>query len=101
VAASHGTPHPVDAHAHGHAAQPDHEVSHGPADTGHGHHAQDQDAHGHGPWHGPHESPSPMTFPLMALAVGAIVAGFFGVPAALGGPNTIGRFLEPSFTASR
>ncbi len=37
--------------------------------------------HGHGPWHGPHESPSPMTFPLLALAVGAIVAGFVGIPA--------------------
>jgi NADH-quinone oxidoreductase subunit L len=102
VAATHRTVHPADAHAHGHAAQPDHEVSHGPADTGHGHHAQavDDHGHGHGPWHGPHESPSPMTFPLMALAVGAIVAGFFGVPAALRGSNAIEHFLEPSFTAS-
>lgn len=41
-----------------------------------------------------------MTFPLMALAVGAIVAGFFGVPAALGGGNAIEHFLEPSFTPS-
>jgi len=41
-----------------------------------------------------------MTFPLMALAVGAIVAGFFGIPAALGGGNAIERFLEPSFTPS-
>ena len=41
-----------------------------------------------------------MTFPLMALAVGAIVAGFIGVPAALGGGNAIERFLEPSFLAS-
>jgi NADH-quinone oxidoreductase subunit L len=40
-----------------------------------------------------------MTLPLMALAVGALVAGFVGVPAALGGPNTIEHFLEPSFTA--
>jgi NADH-quinone oxidoreductase subunit L len=36
----------------------------------------------------------------MALAVGAIVAGFFGVPAALGGANRIEHFLEPSFVAS-
>src|SRR5205814_4415864 len=60
------------------------------------------DAHagpGHGPWHGPHESPSAMTFPLRALAVGAIVAGLVGVPAALGGGNTIEPFPEPSFTA--
>ena len=56
--------------------------------------------HGHGPWHGPHESPTAMTFPLMALAVGALVAGFFGIPAALGGGNAIEHFLEPSFTAS-
>jgi NADH-quinone oxidoreductase subunit L len=41
-----------------------------------------------------------MTFPLMALAVGAIVAGFIGIPAALGGANAIEHFLEPSFTAS-
>jgi NADH-quinone oxidoreductase subunit L len=57
--------------------------------------------HGHGAWHGPHESPTAMTFPLMALAVGAIVAGFVGIPQAIGGGNTIERFLEPSFTAER
>jgi NADH-quinone oxidoreductase subunit L len=59
----------------------------------------DPHAHGHGPWHGPHESPIPMTFPLMALALGAIVAGLVGIPAALGGGNAIEHFLEPSFTA--
>ena len=42
-----------------------------------------------------------MTYPLLALAVGAIVAGFVGVPAALGGSNAIEHFLEPSFTAQR
>jgi len=31
--------------------------------------------------------------------VGAIVAGLFGIPAALGGGNAIEHFLEPSFTA--
>ncbi len=40
-----------------------------------------------------------MTYPLMVLAIGAIVAGFVGWPAALGGANTIEHFLEPSFTA--
>jgi len=40
-----------------------------------------------------------MTFPLMALALGAIVAGWVGIPAAFG-PNLIEHFLEPSFTAS-
>src|SRR5205085_9356227 len=71
-----------DAHGRGHGAAHD-------ADAG----------HGHGPWHGPHESPSPMTYPLMALAIGAMVAGLIGIPAALGGGNTIEHFLEPSFTA--
>ena len=112
TAALHGVPHPADPHAHGQAHKKDHEVTHGPAEP-HGH-LPDEDraarapgvkkddahgGHGHGAWHGPHESPPPMTFPLMALAVGAIVAGFVGVPAALGGNNAIEHFLEPSFTA--
>jgi NADH-quinone oxidoreductase subunit L len=97
VAAAHGVGHPADPHAHGQAQRADHEVSHGPAD-GHGHAGHDAGhGHGHGPWHGPHESPRAMTFPLQALAVGAIVAGFIGVPAALGGGNAIEHFLEPSF----
>ncbi len=81
-----------EAAGHGHAA-PVHDARPAHGDAAHG------GGHGHGAWHGPHESPTSMTFPLMALAVGAIVAGFFGVPAALGGPNTIEHFLEPSFTA--
>jgi NADH-quinone oxidoreductase subunit L len=108
VAATHGAPHPGDPHAHGQAHRADHEVTHGPAEPhdtvgGHGQGAHAHDAaggHGHGPWHGPHESPPPMTWPLMALAVGAVVAGIFGIPAALGGSNEIEHFLEPSFTAA-
>ena len=38
-----------------------------------------------------------MTVPLMVLAVGAIAAGFIGIPAALGGNNAIEHFLEPSY----
>jgi NADH-quinone oxidoreductase subunit L len=85
--------------AHGHAAHA-HDDPH--AHDAHGHapaHDDHGGGHGHGPWHGPHESPAPMTFPLQALAIGAIVAGFIGIPAALGGGNTIEHFLEPSFTA--
>src|SRR3954470_22452110 len=112
VAATHGVKHPADPHAHGQAHKKDHEVSHGPAEPhdhatdrdhgrdAHGAHDDHGAGHGHGPWHGPHESPTPMTFPLMALAVGAIVAGFAGIPVALGGNNAIEHFLEPSFTAS-
>ena len=64
----------------------------GTSDQGHG-----DDAHG--AWHGPHESPGVITWPLMVLASGAIVAGFVGVPAALFGSNWIEHFLEPSFTS--
>lgn len=41
-----------------------------------------------------------MTVPLMALAVGAIVAGFVSIPPALGGNAGLEHFLSPSFTAS-
>jgi NADH-quinone oxidoreductase subunit L len=102
VAAVHGVPHPTDAHAHGQAHKPEHEVSHGLADDHDAGHVADEDAkgHGHWPWHGPQESPQAMTLPLMALAVGAIVAGFVGVPPALGGGAVLEHFLEPSFIAA-
>jgi NADH-quinone oxidoreductase subunit L len=72
----------------------------GPAWEAHGHGQGGHDDHAHRAWHGPHESPRIMTVPLMALAVGALVAGFVGVPHALGGNNAVERFLEPSFVAS-
>ena len=56
-------------------------------------------ADAHPAWHGPHEAPGAMTVPLMALAVGTIVAGFIGIPPALGGTNAIEHFLAPSFVA--
>ena len=87
--------------AAGHDTHAAHDA-HGVHDAHAAHDAHDDHGggHGHGAWHGPHESPTPMTFPLMALAVGAIVAGFVGIPAAIGGGNAIEKFLEPSFTAS-
>jgi NADH-quinone oxidoreductase subunit L len=94
-AAVHGAPHPLDAHAHGQAQKAAHDVTHGAADVL----VVAPDAHGHA-WHGPHESPRAMTVPLMVLAIGAIVAGFVGIPSALGGTNAIEHFLEPSFSAS-
>jgi NADH-quinone oxidoreductase subunit L len=42
-----------------------------------------------------HESPKVMTIPLIILAIGAISAGWVGIPAALGGSNAIARFFEP------
>jgi NADH-quinone oxidoreductase subunit L len=86
-------------------------AAHDPDGRGHSAHGPDAGAQGHGgsavgpassageAWHGPHEAPRIMTLPLLVLAVGAIVAGFVGIPAALGGSNAIEHFLEPSFTA--
>ncbi len=52
-------------------------------------------------WQGePHESPRAMTLPLQLLAAGAVLAGFVGIPAALGGGNALEHFLEPSFTVA-
>jgi NADH-quinone oxidoreductase subunit L len=57
-------------------------------DTGHGEH----------PGHGVHESPLVMTLPLMVLAILSIIGGWVGIPAALGGHDEIGKFLEPVFS---
>jgi NADH-quinone oxidoreductase subunit L len=42
-----------------------------------------------------HESPKVMIIPLMLLAVGAIGAGWVGIPSVLGGGAHIAHFLEP------
>ncbi|MDX9714028.1 MAG: NADH-quinone oxidoreductase subunit L [Dissulfurispiraceae bacterium] len=42
-----------------------------------------------------HESPKVMTIPLILLAVGAVAAGWFGIPEAFGGSNLFARFLAP------
>ncbi len=51
--------------------------------------------------HGPHEAPPLMTWPLVALAAGAAVAGVVGIPPVLAGANAIEHFLAPSFTPSQ
>jgi NADH-quinone oxidoreductase subunit L len=48
----------------------------------------------------PHEAPRTMTIPLVLLAVLSAVGGFIGVPASLGGGNTIEHWLEPVFQAA-
>ena len=62
-----------------------------------------QEDHGHGDEHHSHghtpkESPSSMTIPLAVLAVGAVVAGWIGIPEGLTGgkiPNYFEHLLEP------
>ncbi len=57
--------------------------------------------HAHGGGHGAHlhDAPGPMATALIILAIGSVLAGFAGVPHALGGENRIEAFLEPSFQA--
>lgn len=45
-----------------------------------------------------HESPRTMTLPLVILAAGSVLAGFWGIPEAFGGHFQVGRFLAPSLT---
>jgi NADH-quinone oxidoreductase subunit L len=46
-----------------------------------------------------HDAPPAMAIALVVLAIGSVLAGFVGVPHALGGHNQIEAFLEPSFHA--
>ena len=61
------------------------------------------DAHGHADAHGHgghlHDAPPAMALALIVLAIGSVVAGYVGVPAALGGHNEIEHYLAPSFAA--
>jgi NADH-quinone oxidoreductase subunit L len=50
--------------------------------------------------HGVHESSWIMLAPLVILAVLSVVGGWVGVPAAMGGHDEIGHFLEPVFANS-
>ena len=77
----HGHDDPAPAHAHGHAA----------ADHGHGHGAHG----GH-----LHDAPPAMAVALIVLAVGSVLAGYVGVPHALGGHNSLGEWLHPAFVAT-
>ena len=58
-----------------------------------GHHAS---AAAHHPAAHLHDAPASMAIPLIVLAIGSVLAGYLGVPAALGGSNLIEHFLEPS-----
>ena len=44
-----------------------------------------------------HDAPAPMALALIVLAAGSVVAGYVGLPTALGGGDWFARFLEPSF----
>jgi NADH-quinone oxidoreductase subunit L len=46
-----------------------------------------------------HDAPAPMAFALVVLAAGSIVAGYIGLPHAVG-HNVLGEWLKPAFLAS-
>jgi NADH-quinone oxidoreductase subunit L len=73
------------------AAGHGHGDAHGHA--GHGHGGHGHDAHGGHL----HDAPPAMAIPLVILALGSVLAGYVGVPHALGGENRIHSFLESSF----
>jgi NADH-quinone oxidoreductase subunit L len=70
-----------------------------------GHHDPASHQSGHAD-HGvsPHESPRSMTVPLIVLAAGALLVGYFGISEGLSGgkiPNYFERLLEPSIAKTQ
>jgi NADH-quinone oxidoreductase subunit L len=67
----------------------------------HGHraHAAPDAAAPHAPHGHLHDAPPAMALALVVLAAGSVVAGYAGLPHALGGSNRFEQFLAPSFTA--
>ncbi len=49
--------------------------------------------------HEVHESAAAITLPLVLLAIGALTAGWLGIPSALGGSNLFTEWLAPVFAA--
>ena len=47
-----------------------------------------------------HDAPPAMALALIVLAIGSVVAGYVGLPHALGGSNRFEQFLEPSFSGA-
>jgi NADH-quinone oxidoreductase subunit L len=64
-------------------------------------HADDHHGQGHSSTHGDHlhDAPPAMALALIVLAIGSVVAGYIGLPHALGGHNSLGEWLSPAFHA--
>jgi NADH-quinone oxidoreductase subunit L len=73
--------------------QPEHHGHGSAVHAGEDEHDEGQAAHPHGV----HESPWIMLSPLVVLGVLSLIGGWVGIPAALGGHNEFGRFLDPVF----
>ena len=75
-----------------HPQHPQHPQHQHPQHPAHAQHPQHHGAH-------LHDAPPAMALALIVLAAGSILAGFVGIPHALGGHNRIEAFLEPAFEA--
>jgi len=47
-----------------------------------------------------HDSPLVMTVPMLLLGVGSLISGWLSVPEAIGGGNSLGKFVDPIFHLS-
>jgi NADH-quinone oxidoreductase subunit L len=66
-------------------------------DYGHAHDAHAAHGHSAGPGGHLHDAPPAMALALIVLAIGSVAAGYIGIPHALGGHNSLGEWLAPSF----
>jgi NADH:ubiquinone oxidoreductase subunit 5 (subunit L)/multisubunit Na+/H+ antiporter MnhA subunit len=83
-----GDPHDAPEPAHTHQAHQAHQAHHThPAKPAHPAHPAHPAT--------PHDAPMPMAIALVLLAIGSAVAGFIGIPHALGGHNVLGEWLAP------
>ncbi len=73
-------------------------AAHSPA-AGHGHGSPSPAASAHQAHDHLHDAPPAMAVALIVLALGSVLAGYVGVPAAIGGSNEIEHYLHPSFVA--
>ena len=90
--------HPEEEEPVAHAAPAHAASAHVAPSTKHGtQHAAPSTQHAHGAHI--HDAPPAMAFALIVLAMGSVLAGFIGVPHAIGGNNWIETFLEPAFLA--
>jgi NADH-quinone oxidoreductase subunit L len=62
-------------------------------------HGERREHGGHGEHHHLHDAPPAMALALIVLAAGSVLAGYIGVPHALGGHNMLGEWLAPAFAA--
>jgi NADH-quinone oxidoreductase subunit L len=88
--------HDAPAPAHPEEEGPSSHSSHRPA-AGASHRPAADHSHGHGNSSHLHDAPPAMALALIVLAIGSVLAGYIGIPHALGGHNALHTWLEPAF----